>query len=131
MRHSRYFGRAKTQFPALMAAAVANFTLTAGWIGSEGGWCAYLRCVWWHLRQQNALRVLTSRLWPNRETIQLPAAAQTDRPHIPLTQQKPPPKDRFPAGFLGGLVLTCKIDRDVLCLPHYGKRGDISPPVRT
>ena len=29
------------------------------------------------------------------------------------------------------LVLTCKIDRDVLCLPHYGKRGDISPPVRT
>jgi len=28
-----------------------------------------------HLRQQDALRGLTSRLWPNRETIQLPAAA--------------------------------------------------------
>jgi len=75
MRHSRYFGRAKTQFQALMAAAVANFTLTASWIGSEGGLCAYLRCVWRHLRQQNALRGLTSRLWPNRETIELPAAA--------------------------------------------------------
>lgn len=75
MRHSRYFGRAKTQFQALMAAAVANFTLTAGWIGSEGGLCAYLRGVWRHLRQQNALRGLTSRLWPNRETIELPAAA--------------------------------------------------------
>ena len=75
MRHSRYFGRAKTQFQALLAAAVANFTLTVGWMGSEGGLCACLRCLWRHLRQQNVLRGLTSRLWPNRETIQLPAAA--------------------------------------------------------
>ena len=37
VRQSRFFGRAKTQFQALMAAAVANFTLLAGWMASQGG----------------------------------------------------------------------------------------------
>ena len=75
MRQSRYFGRAKTQFQALLAAAVANFTLTVGWMGSNGGLCAFLRRILRRCRPQDAIRGLTSRLWPNRETIQLPAAA--------------------------------------------------------
>lgn len=75
VRQSRYFGRAKTQFQALMAAAVANFTLTASWMGSEDGLCAAVRCVRRHLRPQNALSGPIRWLRPNREMIELPAAA--------------------------------------------------------
>lgn len=75
VRQSRYFGRAKTQFQALMAAAVANFTLVAGWMASEGGLSACLRCVWRHLRPRNALCGLIRWLRPIRERIALPTAA--------------------------------------------------------
>jgi len=75
MRQSRFFGRAKTQFQALMAAAVANFTLTAGWIGSEGALCASLRRIVRRLRPQNALGEIMRRLRTNREYIALPTAA--------------------------------------------------------
>ncbi|MFO7947530.1 MAG: transposase, partial [Armatimonadota bacterium] len=37
IRQSRFFGRKKTEFQALMAAAVANFTLVANWLTSEDG----------------------------------------------------------------------------------------------
>lgn len=43
MRQSRFFGRAKTQFQALMAATVANLTLVANWLASEDGFCGFLR----------------------------------------------------------------------------------------
>ena len=43
IRQSRYFGRAKTQFQALMAATVTNLTLVAGWVDSEGTFGDFLR----------------------------------------------------------------------------------------
>jgi len=36
LRQSRYFGRTKTQFQALLAATVANLTLIANWLDTEG-----------------------------------------------------------------------------------------------
>jgi len=75
IRQSRFMGRTKTQFQALMTAAVANFTLTAGWMGSEGGLSASLSCVWRHLRPRNTLGGLIRWLRPIRESIALPTAA--------------------------------------------------------
>jgi hypothetical protein len=75
MRQSRFFGREKTQFQALMAGAVANFTLAMGWIASQGGLCASLRRIlgrWW---PQNALCGLMRLLGMSREKAALPAAA--------------------------------------------------------
>jgi len=46
LRQSRYFGRAKTQCQALLAATVANLTLIANWRDAEGSISAFLRCYW-------------------------------------------------------------------------------------
>jgi len=46
MRQSRFFGRTKTEFQALMAAAVANFTLLANWLASQDGPGGLLRRRW-------------------------------------------------------------------------------------
>jgi len=43
IRQSRYCGRMKTQFQALMAATVANLTLMASWMGTEGVLGDFLR----------------------------------------------------------------------------------------
>ncbi len=54
VRKARYFGRTKTLFQALMAAAVANLTLIAGKmgeIGSEGGPQALMRLLFSQLRR--------------------------------------------------------------------------------
>ena len=75
MRQSRFMGRTKTEFQALMAAAVANFTLTMGWMGSEDGLCGLLRRVLRHLCPQNALYRLMTRSRMNREGIKMLAAA--------------------------------------------------------
>ena len=74
MRHSRYFGRAKTQFQALLAAAVANFTLTVGWMGSEGGLCALVCVACAGLRPEGALGGLRAALRSRRRVIGLAAA---------------------------------------------------------
>jgi len=42
IRQSRFFGRAKTEFGVLMAAAVANLTLVANWLAPEGVFCGFL-----------------------------------------------------------------------------------------
>ena len=75
MRQSRFFGREKTRFQALMAAAVANFTLTIGRMGSEGDSCGFVRLIpgrWW---PQDAIGGVLRRMGMNRERITLPAAA--------------------------------------------------------
>jgi len=43
IRQSRFFGRAKTEFGVLMAAAVANLMLVANWMAPEGMFCGFLR----------------------------------------------------------------------------------------
>jgi len=75
MRQSRFMGREKTQFQALMAGAVANFTLTMGWMSSEGGFCGFVRLIvggWW---PQDAIRGLLRLLKMNRQMTETPAAA--------------------------------------------------------
>jgi len=75
MRQSRYFGRAKTQFQALMAAAVANFTLTAGRMGSDGGLCGFMRRILRRCWPQDAIRGLMRRMGTNPEMVRWPAVA--------------------------------------------------------
>jgi len=43
IRKSRFFGRAKTEFGVLMAAAVANLTLVSKRLAPEGVFCDLLR----------------------------------------------------------------------------------------
>jgi len=74
MRQSRYFGREKTQFQALMSAAVANFTLTMGRMGSEGRFCGFMRRILRRCRPQNAIRGLLTWMGMIRE-ITAPVAA--------------------------------------------------------
>ena len=54
VRQSRFVGRAKTQFQALMAATVANLTLVANWMGSGGILVGFLRRFWGRLWAQAA-----------------------------------------------------------------------------
>ena len=75
LRRSRFFGREKTQVQALLAAAVANFTLLAGWMGSEGGLCGLVRRVRGRLRAHRAFKGLMTWLRVNRKVLALPAAA--------------------------------------------------------
>ncbi|MBD3292675.1 MAG: IS1182 family transposase [Armatimonadia bacterium] len=75
MRQSRFMGRRKTQFQALMSAAVANFTLTMGSMGSEGGLYASLRRILRRCWPQDALRGFMRRMGMNQERVRWPAAA--------------------------------------------------------
>jgi hypothetical protein len=75
VRQSRFMGRTKTQFQALMAAAVANFTLTTGWISSEGGLCGFMRRILQPCWSQDAICGLMGRMGINREKIALATAA--------------------------------------------------------
>ncbi|HHX45944.1 MAG TPA: IS1182 family transposase [Brevibacterium sp.] len=75
MRQSRFMGRRKTEFQALMAAAVANFTLTVGRLGSEGSLCGHLRWILGRCWPQDAIRGLMRLLGMSREKTALLAAA--------------------------------------------------------
>ena len=75
IRQSRFFGRSKTQFQALMAAAVANFTLVAGWMVAQGAPCALLRAVFAGLGAHAALRRLWGARYASHPVIGLPVAA--------------------------------------------------------
>lgn len=75
MRQSRFMGRRKTQFQALMAAAVANFTLTMGRMGSDDGFCGFVRRILGRCWPQDAIRGLMGLLGMNRENMSLSTAA--------------------------------------------------------
>ena len=59
IRKSRFFGRAKTEFAVLMAAAVANLTLVANWMAPEGVFCGFLCRLFGRLRALRACLALT------------------------------------------------------------------------
>jgi len=60
LRQSRYFGRAKTQFQALLAATVANLTLIANWLDAEGPIDGFLRRFSRYCRARRAERAFVA-----------------------------------------------------------------------
>jgi len=54
---------------------VANFTLTVGWMGSNGGLCAFLRRILRRCRPQDAIRGLMRRMGTTPEMVRWEAVA--------------------------------------------------------